>query len=79
MLQTDLPVTPVYLNTLTSALCNSIADLFDDPLSSDVAIKAGDATVQAHKAILAVQLPSFKAMFQVSARWSKCIMCSWTC
>ena len=65
-MQTDLPVTPVYLNNLTSAFCHSLANLFDNPLSSDVAIKAGETTVHAHKAILAVQSPTFKAMFEVS-------------
>ena len=55
------------LHTLTCAFCNSITGLFDDPLSSDVAIKAGDTTVHAHKPILVVLWPSFKAMFQVSA------------
>lgn len=48
-----------------SALCTNIAALFDNPVSSDVAIKAGNTTVHAHKLILAAQSPALQAMFQV--------------
>ena len=51
---------------LSSALCNSTAALFDDPVSSDVVVKAGDATVHAHKVVLAAQSLPFNAMLQVS-------------
>lgn len=63
-LQVDVPAAQIR-NTFNSALCCNIALLFDDPVSSDIAIKAGDTTIHAHKSILAAQSPTFKAMFQV--------------
>lgn len=66
LLQMQAPMFPAQVcETLSSALSCNIALLFDDPASSDVAIKAGDTTVHAHKTILAAQSPTFRAMFQV--------------
>ena len=65
-LQVDPPVAKAG-DALHSALCTNIAALFDDPVSSDVEIKAGDTTVHAHKLILIASSPAFKAMFQVSS------------
>lgn len=58
-MQVDLPVAKAG-DAFHSALCRNIAALFDDPASSDVAIKAGDTTVHAHKLILAAQSPALK-------------------
>lgn len=54
--------------SLKHTVCSGIATLFDDAASSDIAIKARDTTVHAHKIILAAQSPYFRAMFQVSIR-----------
>ncbi|KAL3161684.1 hypothetical protein ABBQ38_008783 [Trebouxia sp. C0009 RCD-2024] len=65
----DVVVSPEQECTIIrSALCNSIAALFDDSVSSDVVIKAADATVHAHKVILAAQSLPFNAMFQSGMR-----------
>ncbi|KAL3161686.1 hypothetical protein ABBQ38_008785 [Trebouxia sp. C0009 RCD-2024] len=55
-------------HTLGSALCNNLRALFDDPITSDVAITAGETTIHAHKLVLAAQSLSFNAMFQSGMR-----------
>ena len=43
----------------------SFNEHYNDASLSDVILKAGDCQVHAHKIVLAVQSPLFKAMFQV--------------
>ena len=51
---------------LNTSLLTSLTCCFDDPLTSDVVLKADDTSLHAHKIVLAAQSTLFKAMFQVT-------------
>lgn len=50
-----------------TSLRTSFNCYFDDPVTGDVVLKAGDTSLHAHKIVLAAQSTLFKAMFQVQS------------
>ncbi|KAA6422451.1 MAG: hypothetical protein FRX49_07626 [Trebouxia sp. A1-2] len=46
---------------------------FDNCSTSDIVIKAGEATIHAHKIVLSVHSSLFRAMFQVDKLWWLCL------
>ena len=54
---------PKPASIVPQAIC--YADAYNDPILSDVVLKAGETRIHAHRVVLSSHSPSFKAMFLV--------------